>query len=117
MSGSASHGRRPRSLMPVWLSALVWPGTGQVYAGRRGKGIALIVLSALLTLVFSVVAALSILQASPPGSALLDPDEVRLALRRLAKEDTGTLLLAACPLAVVWLYAVLDAWHDSGPRG
>jgi hypothetical protein len=101
----------------VWLSALVWPGAGQVYAGRRRKGIALIVLSGLLTLVFSVVAAICILQASPPGSAaLLDPAEVRLALRRLAAEDTGTLLLAACPLAVVWLYAVLDAWREARPR-
>jgi hypothetical protein len=106
-----------RNLVPLWLSALVWPGAGQVYAGKRGKGIALIVLSGLLTLVFSVVAAICILQASPPGSAtLLDPGEVRLALHRLAVEDTGTLLLAASPLAVVWLYAVLDAWRESGPR-
>lgn len=76
---------------------------------------ALIVLSALLTLVFSVVAALCILQASPPGgsTALLDPEEVRLAMGRLAAEDTGTMMLAACPLVVVWLYAILDAWRDS----
>lgn len=99
--------------MPVWLSALVWPGAGQVYAGRRAKGIVLIVLSGLLTLVFSVVAALCILQASPPGAVLLDPADLRLTLLRLVAEDAGTLALAASPLVVVWLYAVIDAWRDT----
>jgi len=98
--------------MPVWLSALVWPGAGQVYAGRRVKGIVLIALSGLLTLVFSVVAAFCILQASS-GAMLLDPEELRAAFGRLLSEDAGTLALAASPLVVVWLYAVFDAWRDS----
>src|SRR5262245_46486381 len=97
--------------MPVWLSAPGWPGAGQLYAGRRAKGIVLVALSGVLTLVFSVVAALCILQASS-GALLLDPDALHAAMGRLFAEDLGTLALAAAPLLVVWLYAVVDAWRD-----
>jgi hypothetical protein len=100
--------------MPVWLSALVWPGAGQVYSGRRRKGIALIVLSSLLTLGFSAVAAVCIVHALPDDpTAFLDPERVALALRRVVEDDIGTLLLAACPIVVVWLYAIVDARRDT----
>lgn len=105
---------RPRNLMPVWLSALVWPGAGQVYSGRRRKGIALIVLSTLLTLGFAVVAAVCIVHALPDDpTAFLDPERVGLALRSVIEDDVRTILLAACPIVVVWLYAIVDAWRET----
>jgi hypothetical protein len=114
MSALVTLRARPRNLVPVWLSALVWPGAGQVYGGRRRRGIALIVLSSLLALTFSLVAAVCVLKVLPVDPAeWLDPGRIHLALRRVAADDTGTLWLAVAPLVAVWLYAIVDAWRDT----
>jgi hypothetical protein len=99
--------------MPVWLSAVVWPGAGQIYAGRRSKGYVLIALSTLLGLVFAVVAALSVLRHLPGDLMLLDLERIFPTLWRAATADAGRLTLAAVPLFAVWLYAVLDAWREA----
>ena len=99
--------------MPVWLSALVWPGAGQLYAGRRRKGYALIALSTLLGLAFAVVTALSILRHLPGDLTLLDPARIVPTMWCAAAADARRLALAAVPLVAVWLYAVLDAWREA----
>lgn len=99
--------------MPVWLSAVVWPGAGQVYAGRKSKGYVLIALSTLFGVGFAVAAALSALRGLPADLTLLDPERVIPALWRAVAADARTLLSAAVPLAAVWLYAVVDAWRET----
>lgn len=102
-----------RDWLPVWLSLLVWPGAGQLYRGRRLKGLALIVASTLFGLLFAVLAALAVLRALPADPALFDPVNFLLALRRALLQAAPVLALAALPLAAVWLYAVVDAWREA----
>lgn len=105
--------RAQRDWLPVWLSLLVWPGAGQIYRGRRLKGLALIAASTLFGLLFAVLAGLAVLRAIPADPALLDPGNFLLALRRALLQAAPALALAALPLAAVWLYAVVDAWIEA----
>lgn len=102
-----------RDWLPVWLSLLVWPGAGQLYCGRRLKGLALIVASTLFGLLFAVLAGLEVLRALPADPALLDPGNLLWALRRALLQAVPVLALAALPLAAVWIYAVVDAWIEA----
>ncbi len=89
------------------LSALVFPGLGQIYKGERGKGVALIAAVSLLLL---VTLALLLLQIVPlllasPESGLADPARV---LERL-HSGTPTVRLLIGSLGGLWLYSWIDA--------
>jgi hypothetical protein len=102
---------RSREWLPVWLSLLVWPGAGQLYQGRRAKGLALVTLSGLLGLAFALLAGLVVLRALPADVALLDPLTLLAALRRSVLDQLHRLAAVGLPLAAVWAYAAVDAWR------
>lgn len=102
-----------RDWLPVWLSLLVWPGVGQLYRGQRRKGMGLIAASTLFGLLFATLVGLAVLKGMPADPALLDPLSMLDSVRRGLLGQTRTLVLAAVPLAGVWLYAVLDAWRHA----
>jgi hypothetical protein len=108
--GTAPPARR--DWIPVGLSLLVWPGAGQLYRGRRAKGMVLILAASLLGLAFAMSIAVVVLRALPADATLLDPGRVVRTLRRALVGNAGTLALAALPLAAVWTYAVVDAWRE-----
>jgi hypothetical protein len=101
-----------RDWLPFWLSLVVWPGAGQLYRGRRAKGLALIVASTLLALAFAVRVALGVLRALPVDQVLPDPRAFAAALQRAFLADAGPLALAALGLLAVWTCAAVDAWRE-----
>lgn len=103
--------RVPRDRLPVWLSLLVWPGAGQLYLGRRLKGLALVAASSLCGLVLAVRAAFGVLRALPGPGAPLDAGSLARMLH-LLRGEAPMLVVTALPLLGVWIYAVVDAWRE-----
>jgi hypothetical protein len=96
----------PRRLNPrtraVVLSALVWPGAGQMYNGERVKGLCLIGASGLLAVALAVTLGLFVANGMVTG---FDPETVRIVVPR-ALGLGGVLVL-------VWAAAVVDAWRGA----
>ena len=103
--------RARRDWLPVWLSLLVWPGAGQLYGGRRLKGLALVAVSTLCGLAFALRAAQGVLRALPAAAAALDPSSLVGTISHALRAEAAALALAALPLLAVWIYAVVDAWR------
>ncbi|HEX9078821.1 MAG TPA: hypothetical protein VF795_04465 [Desulfuromonadaceae bacterium] len=96
-----------RRWIALLLSALVLPGLGQIYLGRKVKGIAIILSINLLMLLalFVLLKGLSpVIAAKIASGTIIGPDEVLAALQGVS--GFGRALLAA--FAVVWGYAVVD---------
>jgi len=97
--------RKQRALL---LSALVLPGLGQLYLGRKAAGIAIIMVLNLLLLLalFVVVKGLGPVIAAKvaSGAVTVSPDEVMAALKGVSGFGKG--VLAA--FALVWAFSVAD---------
>ena len=97
-----------RKLTALLLSALVLPGLGQLYLGRKATGGILIVLINLILLLalFVLLKGLSPVIASQlaAGTVSISPSEVIKALDGVSGFGRGV-LAAFC---VVWLFSVLD---------
>ncbi len=102
-----------RKIKALLLSALVLPGLGQLYLGRKVRGVALILLVNLLLLVtvFILLKGLAPVIASRMMSGTFDAQDVQAALSGVT--GFGRALLAG--FALVWSYSILDiiAFHDS----
>ncbi len=96
-----------RRWIALLLSALVLPGLGQLYLGRKVRGIAIILVINLLMLLalFVLFKVLSPVIATRLASGtVVGPDEVLAALQGVS--GFGRVLLAV--FAVVWGYSVID---------
>ena len=96
-----------RRWIALLLSALVLPGLGQLYLGRKVKGIAIILAINLLMLLalFVLFKGLSpVIAARIASGTVVGPDEVLTALQGVS--GFGRALLAV--FAVVWGYSVID---------
>lgn len=95
-----------RKITALLLSALVLPGLGQLYLGRKARGIALILLVNLLLLLtmFVLLKGLAPVIASKMLSGALDTNDVLVALQGVT--GFGQLLLAGFALA--WGYSIID---------
>jgi hypothetical protein len=98
------------------LSALVLPGLGQLYLGRKGRGIILILLVNLLLLlsVFVLLKGLSPVIASRMISGTIGSREILSSLQEAT--GFGRALLAG--FALLWVYSVADilACRDKGEQ-
>jgi len=103
MDDAASRRRASPRTRAVLLSALVWPGAGQMYKGERVKGLCLIGVSGLLAVALAVTLALFLANGIVAG---FDPDVVKTVVPRAVGLVGG--------LVLVWIVAVADAWR--GPR-
>ncbi len=103
-----------RTLNAVLLSALILPGLGQLYLGRKGRGIVLVLLVNLLLLlsVFVLLRGLSPVIASQMISGSINSEAVLSALDNAS--GFGRALLAG--FALLWAYSVGDilACRDKG---
>jgi len=94
------------------LSGLVFPGLGQIYLKRYGRGIVVMLLVAIgLALLISVVArhALSLLNQLEMEGATID---LQTLLDMTAEASTGRSGSYTAPFLLVvgcWLFSVLDA--------
>jgi TM2 domain-containing membrane protein YozV len=95
-----------RLLTAVLLSALVLPGLGQLYLGRKARGIAIILLVNLLLLltVFVLMKGLAPVIASKMISGTFNSQDVLGALQGVSGFARG--LLAG--FALLWVYSIAD---------
>jgi TM2 domain-containing membrane protein YozV len=102
-----------RKLTAALLSALVLPGLGQLYLGRKGRGIAIILLVNLLLLLtlFVLLKGLAPVIAAKMMSGALITQDVLAALQGVS--GFGQSLLAG--FALLWVYSLVDlvACRDS----
>lgn len=95
-----------RTITALLLSALVIPGLGQLYLGRKGRGIAIILLVNLLLLlsVFVLMKGLSPVIASKIVSGSINSHDILNSLQGVA--GFGQSLLAG--FALLWVYSIAD---------
>jgi TM2 domain-containing membrane protein YozV len=88
------------------LSALVLPGLGQLYLGRKTRGIAIILLVNLLLLltVFVLLKGLSPVIASKMISGTFNAHDVLDALKAV----TGFARALLAGFALLWMYSIMD---------
>ena len=102
-----------RSLPAALLSALVFPGAGQIYLGhrRRGWAIALTVLGAVLFFLSQVAGpVLALAQEVQDGKLALDPLLIATRLHDQGQVDNPLLTLAAIVLIACWVGSTIDAF-------
>jgi TM2 domain-containing membrane protein YozV len=102
-----------RIITALLLSALVLPGLGQLYLGRKGRGIAIILLVNLLLLltVFVLMKGLAPVIATKMISGTFNASDALTALQGVSGFARG--LLAG--FALLWVYSIVDllAWRGS----
>ena len=103
-----------RAIKAVLLSALVFPGVGQIYLKRYRRGlimIAVALLASVVMLVKAVAAALETMSAMPQTGRPIDPQ----VIADLAAASTGDVLAGSRALlvllAVCWVISVGDAYR------
>ena len=103
------------ALKGVLLSALVFPGLGQLVLKhtRRGIVLMLVVTAALAVIVtIAVRQALVILEDIERSGSALDPATVAQAASQASAAASGWLpAVATLVLVGCWVFAVLDAWR------
>ena len=104
-----------KSIKAALLSALIFPGAGHVYLKSYGRGIALLVLSAififiLMSKVFDQANA--VLQKFQAEGGVIDPARIlELASQTSPTADTPALGVATLGLIACWLIGVADAYR------
>ena len=95
-----------RRISAVLMSALVLPGLGQLYLGRKARGIVIILLVNLLLLLglFVVLKGLAPVIAAQAVPGAISPAEIQTALQGVGGLGKG--LLAG--FALLWAYALVD---------
>lgn len=95
-----------RKRTALLLNALVLPGLGQLYLGRKTTGIAVIMLVNLLLLLglFVLLKGLAPVIAAQAVPGAISPAEIQMALQGVGGFGKG--LLAG--FALLWTYALVD---------
>lgn len=103
-----------RTITAVLMSALVLPGLGQLYLGRKARGIVIILLVNLLLLltVFILLKGLAPVIASKVAAGTFNANDVLAALQGV----TGFARALLAGFALLWVYSIVDllAIRDNG---
>ena len=102
-----------RSSKAALLSALVFPGVGQWYLGRRLRALlfaAPALGGAWVFLSHAWVLAMSISEEIAAGRVGFDPFDIAERIHQQAAASTGATDIAAAVMIVCWAGAALDAW-------
>lgn len=107
-----------RTITALLLSALVLPGLGQLYLGRKVRGIAIILLVNLLLLLtlFVIMKGLAPVIASKVVSGTFKPSDALEALQGV----TGFARALLAGFALLWAYSIVDlvvCRTNGGPDG
>lgn len=104
-----------KSIKAALLSALIFPGVGHLYLKSNGRGIALLVLSALCLFVLTSKVfdqANAVLQKLQAEGGLIDPTRIlELASQTAPAADTPALGVATLGLLACWFIGVIDAYR------
>jgi TM2 domain-containing membrane protein YozV len=107
------HRTMNRSLPAALLSALVFPGAGQLYLGRRRRGwtIALTVASAVLLLLCQLAGpVMTLVHDIEDGRLALDPLLILTRVHELGLADNALLMPAALVIVACWIGSTIDAF-------
>jgi hypothetical protein len=96
------------------LSALVLPGVGQIYRGRKLKGAILVLFVTVLLLVAVILAAMAIQDALRGSGSSGGMDPVVFANRLRGWVPSALWLLGA--FLCLWVYGIADAFLDPGKK-
>jgi hypothetical protein len=102
-----------RSLSAALLSALVFPGAGQLFLKRHLRAVAFIVpaLAATGSFVRGIMArAMPMVDQILAGTLAPDPLQIAAELERQGDAAGGNMNLAAALMLVCWLASIVDAW-------
>ena len=102
-----------RSVTAALLSGLVFPGTGQIYLGRRRRGwlFVLLALAALLYLTTQMLEpVLALADEITNGTLALDPAAIALRLEQRGQSANPLHTLAVLVLLLSWIASTIDAW-------
>lgn len=102
-----------RAVVALLLSAFVLPGLGQLYLGRKVKGIAIILIVNLLMLLalFVLLKGLGpVIAAKLASGTIISPNEVLAGLHGVS--GFGRALLGA--FVLVWGFSVIDVIRGGG---
>jgi TM2 domain-containing membrane protein YozV len=103
-----------RTITAVLMSALLLPGLGQLYLGRKARGIIIILLVNLLLLltVFILLKGLAPVIASKMIAGTFNAHDVSSALQGV----TGFARALLAGFALLWVYSIVDllACRDNG---
>lgn len=107
--------------VPVLLSALVWPGAGQLYNREVRKGIILGALTFLLCLSFTMGAELQILDRLPPEALSANWvqthwAQVRSVMDDVLKQKSSYVMTFNLLMFAAWLFSVVDAYLTAQER-
>jgi hypothetical protein len=104
-----------KNIKAALLSALVFPGIGQIYKGCKAKGFIIISAVNILFLITFALMLRDIYQLILSGDLTSTPDPVIMA-KRIIRETPGLNWLMGTILCV-WLYGIADAlFGGSGNR-
>ena len=104
-----------RGMLAALLSALVWPGAGQLYNREFKKGAFLIGLTLAVAIAVIVATTAELTRQLPTDMGDLDADLVRALPAQLLAARSGTLMVSSLLLLVAWAYGIVDAYM--GGRG
>lgn len=103
-----------KSLKGALMSALVFPGTGQVALGRRGRGYAIIAVS-LAGMVVIVASVMEYVRAVVEhiliqGGGMSVSAITRAATRSISTSESLLLNILVWAMIVLWAFSIIDAW-------
>lgn len=100
-----------RSLKAALLSALVFPGVGQLYLRRPLRALMFLAPALAAALYFSsaVLGPVFVAHEIGAGTMALDPFLIQQRIEQ-SRIDTGMLNLAALVMLVVWIASTVDAY-------
>lgn len=104
-----------KSIKAALLSGLIFPGVGHLYLKSYGRGIALLVLSAICLFILTSKVfdqANAVLQKIQAEGGVMDPARIlELASQTPPAADTPALSVATLGLIACWVIGVVDAYR------
>ena len=109
-----------KSMTAALLSGLIFPGVGHLYLKSHGRGIALLVLSAICFFVLMAKVfdqANAVLQKVQAEGGIMDPARILAVAAEMAAQtpppaaDTTALGVATLGLIACWVIGVVDAYR------
>jgi len=102
-----------RAVSAALLSALVFPGVGQLYLKRRRRGWLFVLVALVAVLVFMAPIMELVMRISDEiASGKLPYDPIAIAMRLEDGRQPSTPLQSVAPLVMVvsWIASTVDAW-------
>jgi hypothetical protein len=103
-------------VLAVRLSAVVWPGAGQLYNREFQKGFILIGLTLLFGLSLFMTAGVGIAKHMPPDATTFDMAQARILSDTIVRENAKFFTTFNLLMMATWIYSIVDAYLGARDR-